>query len=1164
MNPAFVHLRLHSEFSLVDGIVRLKPLVQMLADFNMPAAAITEQCNLFSLVKFYRATQALGIKGIVGSDVFIYNPEEPTTPYRLTFLVRNKTGYIVLTELISKAFQEGQHQGIPMLRKEWIEQNHEGLIVLSGAMEGEIGQALLAENIELAFQQAQYWADLFPHSFYLELQRVGKKNEENYIQAAVDLAIRLQLPVVATNDVRFLRKQDFDAHEVRVCIHQGRVLDDSRRPRNYTEQQYLRSTEEMQALFSDIPEALENTIEIAKRCNVELTLGENYLPDFPVPEGLSLDEFFIEASRKGLEQRLKQYPPVGSGTPEENLKVYEDRLEVELNVITQMGFPGYFMIVADFIQWAKNNQIPVGPGRGSGAGSLVAYALNITDLDPIEFDLLFERFLNPERVSMPDFDIDFCMERRDEVIDYVARHYGRDHVSQIITYGSMAAKAVVRDVGRVLSFSYGFVDSLAKLIPFEIGMTLDKALQESTELKDLYDSEEEVKSLIDMARSLEGISRNAGKHAGGVVISPSKLTDFTPLYCEQGGGNLVTQFDKNDVEAVGLVKFDFLGLRTLTIIDWALQTINYKKQQNGEQLIDISQIPRDDEACYKLFKNCQTTAVFQLESRGMKELIKKLKPDCFDDIIALVALFRPGPLESGMVDDYINVKHGAKAEYAHPLLEPILKPTNGVILYQEQVMQIAREMAGYTLGGADMLRRAMGKKKPEEMAKQRAIFTEGAINNQIDESIASYIFDLMEKFAGYGFNKSHSAAYALVAYQTAWLKAHYPAAFMAAVLSSDMDNTDKVVVLIEECREMNLTVCPPDINLSDYRFTVNDQNEIVYGIGAIKGVGESAIEDLLDERKNHGPFTGLYDLCKRVELRKVNRRVLEALIRAGAFDSINNNRSAHLAELTTALKVAEQHGKMRLSGQNDLFGLSVQVENDQDDEGEAYSTSVEPWSEKERLEAEKQTLGLYLTGHPITEYEQELKNITHGTISALLADAERSKGKMEGRVAGLIVEMRTRQTKQGKMMGFATLDDRTGRLEVAAFSKIFEQYRDILSKDTLLVAEGAINIDDFSGMLRVTAEKMYTIEQAREMFARSIQLQWDITRHPADKGFIEQLTEILKPFCGGTCPVVINYISKKAKATIKLGDEWRIHPGDELLTRLKYFLSSEAVGVKYR
>ncbi|WP_031433273.1 DNA polymerase III subunit alpha [Methylomarinum vadi] len=1164
MNPSFIHLRIHSEFSLVDGIVRIKPLVQKLADFAMPAAALTEHSNLFSLVKFYRATQGQGIKGIVGADINIYNPEEPATPYRMTLLARNGRGYVVLTELISRAYQEGQHLGIPMVRKEWIEQNHDGLIALSGALEGDIGQALLMENRELAEQLAAYWSGLFPDCFYLELQRVGKNDEERYIQAAVELALNWALPVVATNDVRFLKQEEFDAHEVRVCIHQGRVLDDNRRPRNYTEQQYLRSAEEMQELFADIPEALENTIEIAKRCNVQLTLGKNYLPDFPVPEGMTLDDYFKAASWQGLEERLRQHPPVGKGTPEENRKVYEERLEVELNVITQMGFPGYFMIVADFIQWAKNNDIPVGPGRGSGAGSLVAYALKITDLDPIEFDLLFERFLNPERISMPDFDIDFCMERRDEVIDYVARHYGRDHVSQIITYGSMAAKAVVRDVGRVLSFSYGFVDRLAKLIPFEIGMTLEKALKESAELKELYDSEEDVKTLIDMARALEGISRNAGKHAGGVVISPSKLTDFTPVYCEQGGGNLVTQFDKDDVEAVGLVKFDFLGLRTLTIIDWALQTINQKKQEQGEELVDISKIPRDDKPSYELLKNAQTTAVFQLESRGMKELIKKLKPDCFDDIIALVALFRPGPLESGMVDDYINVKHGAKAEYAHPLLEPILQPTNGVILYQEQVMQIARDMAGYTLGGADMLRRAMGKKKPEEMAKQREIFTEGAIKNNIDESIATYIFDLMEKFAGYGFNKSHSAAYALVAYQTAWLKAHYPAAFMAAVMSSDMDNTDKVVVLIEECRQMKLTVLPPDINSSSYRFTVNDDGQIVYGIGAIKGVGENAIEDLLKERQANGPFIGLYDFCKRVDLRKVNRRVLEALIRAGTFDSINDNRAAHLAELTTALRVAEQHGKMSQTGQNDLFGLAVEVESS-DDDAEAYTNTVEPWTEKERLEAEKQTLGLFLTGHPIDEYEAELKHITHGTIANLLDDAERSKGKMEGRVAGLVIEMRTRQTKQGKMMGFATLDDRTGRLEVAAFSKVYEQFRDIMAKDALLVAEGGMSVDDFSGMLRVTAEKMYTFEQAREMFARSIQLTWRSDGIADQAIFCQGLTEILRPYCGGTCPVVIRYRSRQAKATIQLGNEWRVSPSDELLLRLRRFLNDkQAVEVCYR
>ncbi|MGZ4999930.1 MAG: DNA polymerase III subunit alpha [Methylomonas sp.] len=1163
MNPTFIHLRIHSEFSLVDGIVRIKPLVKKLLDYSMPAAAITEQSNLFSLVKFYKAAQGAGIKPIAGADVLIYNDDEPASPYRMTLLARNKQGYVTLTELISKGYQEGQHQGVPMLQKSWIEDNHEGLIALSGAMDGDVGQALLSENSEQARRCAEYWKELFPQSFYLELQRVGKSDEERYLKLAVDLAAELDLPVVATNDVRFISKTDFEAHEVRVCIHQGRVLDDSRRPKNYTPQQYLRTAEEMAELFADVPEALQNSVEIAKRCNVELRLGENFLPDFPVPPGMTLDQVFIEASRQGLEERLKHHPPVGKGGFEENRKVYDQRLETELNVIVQMGFPGYFMIVSDFIQWAKNNDIPVGPGRGSGAGSLVAYALKITDLDPIEFDLLFERFLNPERVSMPDFDIDFCMERRDEVIDCVARHYGRDHVSQIITYGSMAAKAVIRDVGRVMGHAYGFVDRLAKLIPFEIGMTLEKALKESTELKALYDSEEEVKSLIDMARSLEGISRNAGKHAGGVVISPTKLTDFSPLYCEQGGGNLVTQFDKDDVEAVGLVKFDFLGLRTLTIIDWALQTINRQRAQRGEGPVDISQIPRDDPASYELLKTAQTTAVFQLESRGMKELIKKLKPDCFDDIIALVALFRPGPLESGMVDDYINVKHGAKAEYAHPLLEPILKPTNGVILYQEQVMQIARELALYTLGGADMLRRAMGKKKPEEMAKEREKFMSGAVKNQIDESIATYVFDLMEKFAGYGFNKSHSAAYALVAYQTAWLKAHYPAAFMAAVMSSDMDNTDKVVVLIDECREMKLEICPPDINLSDYRFTVNDKGQIVYGIGAIKGVGENAIEDLLKERNANGPYSGLYDLCKRVDLRKVNRRVMEALIRAGALDTIDPNRAAHLAELTTALRVAEQHGKMALAGQNDLFGLAVQVETS-DGEAEAYSAVVEPWTEKEKLDAEKQTLGLFLTGHPIAEYLPELKHITHGTLANLQADAERSKGKMEGRVAGLIVEMRTRQTKQGKMMGFATLDDRTGRLEVAAFSGIFDKYRDLLSKDTLLVAEGSLAMDDFTGSLRMTAEKLYSMEEAREMFARGIVLSWNSAIWPQERSFIAELSNICKPFCGGQCPVSIEYTSNDAKALIQLGDDWRLCPSDELLIRLRRFLSADAVQVRYK
>ncbi|HFQ13977.1 MAG TPA: DNA polymerase III subunit alpha, partial [Gammaproteobacteria bacterium] len=753
MSASFVHLHLHTEYSLVDGLVRIKPLMKAVAAAGMPAVAMTDQSNLFAMVKFYSAAMAAGIKPVIGVDVWLHNAQEPTQPDRLVLLCKNRDGYLNLSRLISRSYIEGQHLGRPMLQRDWLAGNSEGLIALSAGREGDVGRALLAGNRAAARQALAFWLELFPDSFYLELQRTGRENEEDYLHAAVELAGEMNVPVVASNDVRFLAADEFEAHEARVCINQGRELDDPRRPRDYSEQQYLRSAEEMAELFADIPEALENSLSIARRCNLELTLGKNYLPDYPVPEGMSIEEFLAAESRRGLEKRLARLFDTSAPDFAEKRRPYDERLQTELEVINGMGFPGYFLIVADFIRWAKEHGIPVGPGRGSGAGSLVAYALEITDLDPLAYDLLFERFLNPERVSMPDFDVDFCMEGRDRVIDYVAGHYGRDKVSQIITYGSMAAKAVVRDVGRVLGYPYGLVDGIAKLIPFEIGMTLDKALEQEDALRERYEKEEEVASLIDLARSLEGCARNAGKHAGGVVIAPTTLTDFTPLYCEQGGGNLVTQFDKNDVEAVGLVKFDFLGLRTLTIIDWAVQTINRQRQAAGEEPIDISAIPLDDKKSFDLLKACQTTAVFQLESRGMKDLIKRLQPDNFEDIVALVALFRPGPLQSGMVDDFINVKHGRKKpEYPHPDIVHILEPTYGVILYQEQVMQIAQVLAGYSLGGADLLRRAMGKKKPEEMAKQRSIFTEGALKRGVEEKTATYIFDLMEKFAGYGFN----------------------------------------------------------------------------------------------------------------------------------------------------------------------------------------------------------------------------------------------------------------------------------------------------------------------------------------------------------------------------------------------------------------------------
>ncbi len=1175
MATNFVHLRLHTEYALVDGLVRVKPLVVATAESGMPAVAVTDQANLFAMVKFYRAAIAQGIKPIVGVDLWVYNESDSNQPSRLVLLAQDYCGYRNLTQLVSRTYQEGQHRGIPMLQLAWLTGMTEGVIALSGGREGDVGRALLGGHRDRAEQQLASWLALFGDRYYLELQRTSREDEETYLHAAVDLAGRVGVPVVATNDVRFLRKDDFEAHEARVCITEGRTLDDPRRPRPYTAEQYLKTPAEMAELFQDLPEALENTVEIAKRCNLELELGKNYLPDFPVPPGMSLEDYFVKQSREGLEQRLRVLFDTAAADFPERRKVYAQRLQRELDVILQMGFAGYFLIVADFIQWAKDNAIPVGPGRGSGAGSLVAYVLKITDLDPIEFDLLFERFLNPERVSMPDFDIDFCMDKRDQVIGYVARKYGRDRVSQIITYGSMAAKAVVRDVGRVLGYPYGFVDRIAKLIPFEIGMTLDKALAQEEDLRSAYETEDEVRNLIALARSLEGIARNAGKHAGGVVIAPSVLTDFTPLYCEPGGGSLVTQFDKDDVEAVGLVKFDFLGLRTLTIIDWAVKAID--RQRPGEEPLDISRLAMDDKATFGLLQACQTTAVFQLESRGMKDLIKRLQPDCFEDIIALVALFRPGPLQSGMVDDFIDRKQGrAKVEYPHPALEPILKPTYGVILYQEQVMQIAQVLAGYTLGGADLLRRAMGKKKPEAMAEQRAIFTNGAVERGADAEVATYIFDLMEKFAGYGFNKSHSAAYALLSYQTAWLKAHYPAAFMAAVLSADMDNTDKVVTLIEECRTLGLEVMPPNVNESAYAFTERGPRTVMYGLGAIKGVGEGAIEGVIAERKAHGSYTDLLDFCRRIDLRKANRRVLEALIRAGALDTLGRNRATLIAHLPTALQSAEQHLKMAAAGQDDLFGLDLDVAHAEP----ALSADLqahEEWDEQLRLQGEKETLGLYLTGHPICEYETELARFTTGRIAELSMDSGSAAGDAKGKgrakgtpviVAGLVVALRTMQSQKGNRMGFLTLDDRSGRIEVAVFGGKYQEYRDLLAKDKLLVVEGGLSVDEYRGGLRISAERILGIDQARGFFAKQIVIGWDARSN--GKGglangeqFLPSLEDVLTPFREGNCPIWVDYRNASARTRIHLGQKWWVHPTDVLMKRLRHLTGDDGVRIEY-
>ena len=1149
MNARFVHLRVHSEFSLVDGIIRLRELVATARKQDMPAVALTDLCNLFGAVKFYREAISAGIKPLIGADVWLENHTNDNKAFRLLLLCQDQEGYRNLCRLLTRAHTEGQHTGRPCIAKAWFEGQASGLIALSGAQEGDIGQALLAGDSAHAERLAKNYHALFPGNFYLELQRTGQPLQEEYNHAAVALARKTRLPVVATNPMVFLQPAEFEAHEVRVCIQDGRVLTDSRRPKRYTTQQYFRSTQEMAELFQDVPEALENTVEIARRCNFRLEFERYFLPDYPVSTGMSVDEMLRRQSLEGLEARLELLP---ENERTKQRQAYYERLEHELGVIIKMGFSGYFLIVADFIQWAKNNGVPVGPGRGSGAGSLVAYALAVTELDPIKYDLLFERFLNPERVSLPDFDIDFCMEGRDRVIDYVTARYGSDRVSQIITHGTMAARAVVRDVGRVMDHPYGYVDKIAKLIPFELKMTLDRALEVEPLLRERYENGEDVRALIDTARTLEGLARNAGKHAGGVVISPSALTNFMPMYCEQGGKQLVTQFDKDDVETLGLVKFDFLGLRTLTIIDKAVKTINEKRKNSDESPLIIEQIPIDDPKTYSLLKSRKTTAMFQLESRGMKDLIQRLQPDNFEEIIALVALFRPGPLQSGMVDDFINRKHGrSPIKYLHPSLEPILKPTYGVILYQEQVMQIARVLAGYSLGKADLLRRAMGKKKPEEMAQQREGFIHGAKERGVSDRVAVHVFDVIEKFAGYGFNRSHSAAYALIAYQTAWLKAHHPAAFMAAVLSGDMDHTDKVVTMIAECRDMQLDIQAPDINRCEYAFVPLNDNAILYGLGAIKGLGQAAIDAILQNRNREGPFKDLFDLCKRIDLRKVNRRVLESLIRAGALDNLGPHRAAMMASLDRALTAAGQHNKDQETGQSDLFGTEeVHIES-------ISFSGVPEWSEEVRLQGEKETLGLYLTGHPIERYEKELAGITNSSISELNPTQDSTII-----VAGLVVAIRTMHTRRGDRMAFVTLDDRTGRLELAVFSGLYASHRELLVKDKLLIVEGHVSVDEYTGGFKMSAEKIYNMEQARSVFGTRVVI--DVDADLAGNGFLDELKRILKPACQGPCPVYLHYQSDLAEADIVLGEEWNINPTGVVLERLTEFAGKDRVHLIYR
>jgi DNA polymerase III subunit alpha len=1156
MQNNFVHLHVHSEYSLVDGMLRIGSLAKRTAETGMPALALTEQGNFFSLVKFYRQAQKHGIKPIAGVELRVLDERSKKDSSKIVLLCQHIEGYRSLCRLITRSYTEGQVQGVPYIRHEWLQDATDGLIGLSCAREGDIGQALINGNQDLAKTSLAEWLKLFPDRFYLELQRTARAKEDMYIEDAVTLAASFDVPVVATNDVRFLDKEDFEAHEARVCIQQSYTLNDPRRPLLYSPQQYLRDAEEMIALFEDIPEAIENSVLIAQRCNLELTLGEYYLPHFPVPDEMDEDSCLKEASDVGLQRILSEADETNADDPLHDKQQYQQRLATELSVINNMGFSGYFLIVADFIQWAKDQGIPVGPGRGSGAGSLVAYVLGITELDPIKYELLFERFLNPERVSLPDFDIDFCMDRRDEVIEYVSNRYGRDRVSQIITYGSMAAKAVVRDVGRVLGQPYGFVDQLAKLIPFDIGMTLEQAMKDEPILKKRYKEEEEVTILIDLAQKLEGLSRNAGKHAGGLIIAPRPLTDYMPLYCEQGSTVTSSQFDMGDVESAGLVKFDFLGLRTLTIIDWAVKDANKLRTEKNESEIDILKIPLDDEPTYQLIRAQQTTSIFQLESDGMKKLIGDQKPDCFDDLVALVALFRPGPLQSGMVDDFINRKHGARVDYPHPSLEHVLRPTYGVILYQEQVMQIAQELSGYTLGGADLLRRAMGKKKEEEMAEQRSVFVEGAVKNGVDEKVATRIFNLIELFAGYGFNKSHSAAYALLAYQTAWLKTHYAAAFMAAVFSSDMDNTDKSVILSEELNRMELKLLSPSVNDSEYKFSVADEKTIRFGLGAIKGVGEGAIENIIIEREENGKYRDIFDFSKRVDLRKVNKRVLEALVRSGAMDDLGPGRSIMMASLSKATHMAEQLSQNVSRGQDDMFGLEVGHTITEDEGNGKFSNSafadVVEWDDHERLRGEKETLGFYFKGHPIMRYEEELSRIPCRRLN------EVRPGTVI--VAGYIESIRMRSGSRGKTAE-VRLDDRTARMQVTLYPEVNQRYRDILVKDKLIIVMGEAKEDDYKGMgYLIDGKEVFTLEQYRQFHAR---LKLSISADMIKNGFLSELQTVLSGYNKGNCPVVIGYESEQAQSHLCFGEGWKVNVNDQMLSELYGLLGTDKVELDY-
>ena len=1202
-SPRFVHLRLHSEFSITDGIVRIDDAIAAAVKDEMGALALTDLSNLFGLVRFYTAARAGGIKPIAGADVWVSNPQDPDQPYRLLLLVQNHSGYLNLCELLSRASLENQSRGRAEIDFTWFSEPASkaedkkakrtlsfGLIALSGARQGEVGNNLLAGQEDQAKNIAKRYEKLFPKSFYIEVQRGGHQQDEKQLQLACHLAAELNLPVVATHPVQFMKKSDFIAHEARVCIAEGELLGNPRRSKKFNDEQSFLTQAEMEKRFADLPAALANSVEIAKRCNLSLVLGQPRLPDFPTPPGITLDEYLLALSETGLERHMERNFPDAELRAQEMLR-YHERLVFEVKTISQMGFPGYFLIVADFINWAKNNGVPVGPGRGSGAGSLVAYSLGITDLDPLRYNLLFERFLNPERVSMPDFDIDFCQHGRDRVIQYVKDKYGKDAVSQIATFGTMAARAAIRDVGRVLEQGYNFVDGIAKLVPNKPGqyMTIEMAKKEEKQLAEREKNEDEVRQLLSLAQQLEGMTRNVGMHAGGVLIAPGRLTDFCPLYTQeskdQDSSSVISQFDKDDVEAIGLVKFDFLGLTTLTILAAAERWI--KALHTDRQEWSISDILLDDEKAFEVLKKANTVAVFQLESRGMQGMLRDAKPDRFEDIIALVALYRPGPMD--LIPDFIERKHGRqKVEYPDPRIESVLRETYGIMVYQEQVMQMAQMIGGYSLGAADMLRRAMGKKKPEEMAQHRKIFSDGAKAGGISEGKANEIYDLMERFAGYGFNKSHAAAYALLAYQTAWLKAYYPAEFMAANLSLAMDDTDKIKILYDDCLGNQIRVFSPDINTGVYDFTPlrapdaapdSSISNIRYGLGAVRGTGEAAIEAIIKARETGGPFKDLFDFCARVDRRQVNRRAIEALMRAGAFDSLYRDsvnaggnlydiRSTLLASLARAIEAAEQ-------AEASIHQVSLFEAAGEEDRYLPELVREPVWSEKKRLQEEKTALGLCLTGHMFDAYRDETAHFIRQPLKKL------AEGK-DQLIAGIITSARMLSGQRGRMM-IATIDDGSAAVELTLYSEVYEPNRSWLKEDEMLIAKVNVTPDKFSGGMRVISEVVMDITGARMRFARNVHVcidsGMDLKMLRSQIGPFLMINRVRDPKMGAAPPAMpgsnegVKGLMLTAAVTTSGGaclmqfpEELRIYPDDACLHSLNQLLASkqkDSVQVQY-